>query len=754
MHNRSLIEVAKEHSLGSKRVFADKRIMCKYYYDAHREGDIRGSFYYALCLFEGTGIEKDKGSAFQLAKPSVETMEALFDSGDYTYVLQLADAYSFGLARPQNFEKAFNLYRLAVEEGSIEAECNLGYMYSVGQGVAKNEKKAFLYWKSSADKGYLHSIRDVALMYLEGRGTNRDYVKAIQYLTIASEHNYAHATCDLANCYRKGTGVKRNLEEATRLYLQAYSQDRTRTVRDLITEEIDVLELLHHKKIVEVKRDSIESFNENNYFEGVLVVNQSITHIDTSCFYSETGLVKIFVSYENPVFSSDSGVLFSKDKKQLVRYPLGAKETSYTVPSSVEVIGDYAFQNCKNLRTIQLHDGIISIGTSAFDDCKHLVEIELPSQLEHIGDWAFHGCDMIQSFRIPASTQSIGTYAFGSCESLANIHVDSNNVRYASREGNFYSKDYRIIYQYAIGKKQTVFALPRETRKIDFRAFSDAFKLKYVDATSINEVADKAFYYCTALEYVSLNKKSNVSDHKVFDHTSDRLMVDYKLNGKIYLVADIHGHIRLDILKRNLSRYPLTRYDVLLILGDAGIVWTEPMNPIVKAFYSTLPCDVLFIDGNHENYDLLYDVEVKMKYGSDVGCIEGNIFHLKRGNLYIINQYRFFAFGGAYSSKREHSNSPVYVWNEELPNEDEYVHGMNRITAANCVVDYVITHTGPKFLLSLMNIPIYEKETQLLNYLDLVKEKLKFTKWYFGHIHRDAIIDNFVCLYDGIEVID
>ena len=197
------------------------------------------------------------------------------------------------------------------------------------------------------------------------------------------------------------------------------------------------------------------------------------------------------------------------------------------MPNGVTVIGKHAFQNARNLREIILPDTLISIEDSAFDDCKNLKRIMIPNAVRTIGAWAFHGCDKISLFTLSKNVKSIGRYAFGSCESLGAIEVDKDNSEYCSFQGNLYTKDMSVLLQYAIAKKEESFILPEQTQKIAFRAVSDAYYLKTVDLTNVQEVEDKAFYYATTLERIVYRATTEFGEN-VFGFTPETLMKEVK----------------------------------------------------------------------------------------------------------------------------------------------------------------------------------------------------------------------------------
>ncbi len=130
---------------------------------------------------------------------------------------------------------------------------------------------------------------------------------------------------------------------------------------------------------------------------------------------------------------------------------------SITVPESVERIEEGAFSNCKGLKSIVLHDGITFIGESAFDycvslmsislpkgltrleagvlaSCKDLAEIEIPESVTEIAAGAFLGCTLLETVKIPANVKRISNLAFSQCRLLTVIDFGGTSAEWASVE--------------------------------------------------------------------------------------------------------------------------------------------------------------------------------------------------------------------------------------------------------------------------------------------------------------------------------
>ena len=117
------------------------------------------------------------------------------------------------------------------------------------------------------------------------------------------------------------------------------------------------------------------------------------------------------------------------------------KIKEFTIPKSVEKIGDNAFHNCINLESITIPDGVTSIGNDAFSNCNSLNSFTIPNSVETIGTWTFFNCYKLNSVTIGNSVTSIGSYAFGGCESLTSVTLSKR----CNIEKNSFPQNCKII---------------------------------------------------------------------------------------------------------------------------------------------------------------------------------------------------------------------------------------------------------------------------------------------------------------------
>ena len=153
-----------------------------------------------------------------------------------------------------------------------------------------------------------------------------------------------------------------------------------------------------------------------------ITIPNSVTSIGYGAFLGCTGLTSINVASGNNYYSDNNGVLFNKKKTELIRYPEGKSQTSYTIPNSVTSIGYGAFEYCTGLTSITIPNSVTSIGGSAFWDCTGLTSITIPNSVTSIGRYAFYGCTGLTSITIPNSVTSIGDEAFWNCTGLKDVY--------------------------------------------------------------------------------------------------------------------------------------------------------------------------------------------------------------------------------------------------------------------------------------------------------------------------------------------
>lgn len=222
----------------------------------------------------------------------------------------------------------------------------------------------------------------------------------------------------------------------------------------------------------------------------------------------------------------------------------------------------------------------------------------------------------------------------------------------------------------------------------------------------------------------------------------------------IYVTGDTHG--KEDIGKLNELSYMknITKNDYLIILGDVGCCWNNGnYDNSVKEILSSLPCTVLWVDGNHENFDILNKYPIKEWNGGKVHFIKDDIIHLMRGQVFTIENKKFFTFGGARSVDKEYRKEGYSWWKEEMPTEEEYQEGYDNLNKNDNKVDFIISHTCPGDLVPMLVKYPFKGEEAIWNYFNTINQTVQFSDWYFGHWHMDKELGKYHCYYDTIKQI-
>lgn len=224
----------------------------------------------------------------------------------------------------------------------------------------------------------------------------------------------------------------------------------------------------------------------------------------------------------------------------------------------------------------------------------------------------------------------------------------------------------------------------------------------------------------------------------------------------IFITGDTHGDVDVHKLSRKCFDYKgLTKDDYLIIAGDFGFIWYgNKKDDWWLKWVNSLPCTVLFCDGNHENFDALEKYPVEEWHGGKVHRIRDTIYHLIRGQVYDLYSLKFFVFGGASSHDKEYRKERVNWWPQEIPNSVEKQGAIENLDKNDWKVDYVITHCAPDKILDDLEIR-YDGHDSVTEFLDTIDNRLEFRHWYFGHYHMDKKIDDkHTLIFDRIEKIE
>ena len=201
-----------------------------------------------------------------------------------------------------------------------------------------------------------------------------------------------------------------------------------------------------------------EAFRTCRYFHKITLPS-SVISIGTYTFLECEFLKEINVNENNKIYKSIDGVLYTKDLKTIICYPIRKNDKKFVIPSGVTIIGEAAYSNCKNLQEITL----------------------------------------------PSSTTSIEDEAFFGCENLKEIKVAESNKFYRAINGVLYTKDLKAIICYPQGKEDNEFVIPSSITSIENDAFCECKNLQEIILPlGVTSIGNDAFWGCENLREITL----------------------------------------------------------------------------------------------------------------------------------------------------------------------------------------------------------------------------------------------------------
>lgn len=246
----------------------------------------------------------------------------------------------------------------------------------------------------------------------------------------------------------------------------------------------------------------------------------------------------------------------------------------------------------------------------------------------------------------------------------------------------------------------------------------------------------------------------------------------------IYITGDCHRNFE----RFNRSIFPeqeeMTKEDYVIICGDFGGVWTKDEESKEETMLlDWLDCKsftTLFVDGNHENFDRLYNYPVEEWQGGKVHRIRDSVIHLMRGQVYNIGGKKIFTFGGAsshdidggilepddpqYQKKRrelDRGTLPYRVnhlswWAQELPSLEEMEEGFRNLARNGNKVDYIVSHCCASSTQVFLGGSLFKPDI-LTDYFEEIRQTVDFRKWFFGHYHVNQNVSaDEIAIYEQI----
>ena len=257
--------------------------------------------------------------------------------------------------------------------------------------------------------------------------------------------------------------------------------------------------------------DGVESIRLNA-FNGCssltsVTIPASVTFIDDDAFRGCSSVASYTLLDGNTAYTSDGRALFNLDGTMLIVYPAANNATSYTIPSSVTTVYDYAFYGSSHLTSVTIPNSVTTIGQFAFEQCSGLTSVTIPNNVTVIKLHTFYGCSGLTSVTIPNSVTIIDNSAFAECSSLTSVTIP-NSVTTIETEAFSYCSSLTSV------------TIPASVKSLDLSVFLQCRNLAnvycYADPFETWEKINLAFSYHTTIHVFDAEAWSTKwSDEKI-----------------------------------------------------------------------------------------------------------------------------------------------------------------------------------------------------------------------------------------------
>lgn len=230
----------------------------------------------------------------------------------------------------------------------------------------------------------------------------------------------------------------------------------------------------------------------------------------------------------------------------------------------------------------------------------------------------------------------------------------------------------------------------------------------------------------------------------------------------IWITGDKHGDFTS--VEAFCKKWQTRREDVIIILGDAGInYFGDERETTLKAQLAALPITLFCVHGNHEaRPETCKGYTLEARFGGQVYVdpLCPNVLFPVDGAIYTIGSHRTLVIGGAYSVDKFIRLRRRWKWFEdEQPSDAIKARTLAALDAAGWDVDCVLSHTCPQSQIPVEKVPPLSEawgpiDSSTEIWLETLRNKLTFNRWYAGHFHVDYWRDNFTFLFDSFQLFD
>ena len=411
--------------------------------------------------------------------------------------------------------------------------------------------------------------------------------------------------------------------------------------------EVNIPSRIGNYEVTALGKDIFNGYNGKKILG--ITIPASVTNIWEGAHYGLglcDSLINIEVDANNPKYTSVEGVLFNKEKTELIHYPQSRMGVTYTIPNGIETIAQCAFENCRTVNIVNMPSSLRKIGWMAFGKCKNLTSVSMNSELHEIGMYAFEDCAKLANVVIPQSVKILGAFAFNNCASLTaitipdgisqieqwtfagcgfesitipkgitymsscafnncshltNFIVDESNESYSTIDGVLTNKYQTELIKYPEGRTSANYNVPEGISMLSGDAFINCnlktIKLPYtITTTYATSGGTGEFYKCTNLEKIYVDEKNeNYSDIDGVLFNKDRTKIIRYPEGR----KDLNFVLPLGIKEIDFCAFINNKHLANIIIADGTEkIDNNAFDGCSNLEYITIPSSVTSIADN------------------------------------------------------------------------------------------------------------------------------------------------------------
>ena len=228
-----------------------------------------------------------------------------------------------------------------------------------------------------------------------------------------------------------------------------------------------------------------------------LTIPESVTIIENHAFEGCSNVTTLYYNTQNLATTNWSSSITSGFQQMPIQ--------SVVIGSNVETLPDYVFCRVSSLTSVTIPNSVTCIGQHAFRQCSSLASIEIPESITTIGNSAFSYCSSLASIEIPESVTTINNSTFSSCTSLTNIDIP-NTVTSIGVDAFRGCTNLESV------------TIPNMVTSIGNAAFYDCSGLTQVSLpNSVTSIGNAAFMNCSGLTHVALPNSMDTIEDNAFN---------------------------------------------------------------------------------------------------------------------------------------------------------------------------------------------------------------------------------------------